>query len=324
LLPRPPRAAAVRRATIATMLETPAPNDAPEPAPPAAEPAAALVEPDAPAAAEDPSAAQAGAPEAEPAAPATPELSPAQTGAKLKELFPALFTALPVLPLKLRIQADIHARAPGVFTKKGLSIFLHRYTTGTPYVQALAQAPSRYDLDGAPAGEIAEEHRSAAVQELARRKAAIAERRAAERAAMPPKPRPARPAAPAAGEGPLPPAQPRPPRPARPGRGPQAERHADRPPRDATRPAARPPRVASHPPQLQPRREPHPVPPPREPEDPARRERALLLRAFESSPLSRANFCALKRIGEAELEAALTLARAERAERGGPAAAARR
>jgi hypothetical protein len=48
------------------------------------------------------------------------------------------------------------------------------------------------------------------------------------------------------------------------------------------------------------------------PTDPAQRERALLLRAFESSTLSKANFCALKRITEAELDAALAQARAER------------
>ncbi len=43
----------------------------------------------------------------------------------------------------------------------------------------------------------------------------------------------------------------------------------------------------------------------------ARRERALLLRAFESSPLSRANFCALKRIEPAALDALLEQARRE-------------
>ena len=48
------------------------------------------------------------------------------------------------------------------------------------------------------------------------------------------------------------------------------------------------------------------------PLDPAQRERALLLRAFESSPLSKANFCVLKRISEAELDALLAQARAER------------
>jgi len=46
--------------------------------------------------------------------------------------------------------------------------------------------------------------------------------------------------------------------------------------------------------------------------DPAQRERSLLLRAFESSPLSEANFCTLKRITEAALDAALAQAQAER------------
>lgn len=54
------------------------------------------------------------------------------------------------------------------------------------------------------------------------------------------------------------------------------------------------------------------APPAALPTDPAQRERALLLRAFESSTLSKANFCALKRITEAELDAALAQARAER------------
>jgi hypothetical protein len=53
------------------------------------------------------------------------------------------------------------------------------------------------------------------------------------------------------------------------------------------------------------------------PADPAQRERAMLLRSFESSPLSKANFCALKRITEATLDAALAQAQAER---GTPAA----
>ena len=38
----------------------------------------------------------------------------------------------------------------------------------------------------------------------------------------------------------------------------------------------------------------------------------MLLRAFEASPLSKANFCTLKRISEAELDAALAQARSER------------
>jgi len=55
------------------------------------------------------------------------------------------------------------------------------------------------------------------------------------------------------------------------------------------------------------------------PPDAEQRERALLLRSFESSPLSKANFCALKGMTEAALDAALARAQAER---GGPSKAA--
>ena len=48
------------------------------------------------------------------------------------------------------------------------------------------------------------------------------------------------------------------------------------------------------------------------PTDPAQRERAMLLRSFESSPLSKANFCALKGMTEGNLDAALVQAHAER------------
>lgn len=54
------------------------------------------------------------------------------------------------------------------------------------------------------------------------------------------------------------------------------------------------------------------------PDDPARRERALLLRAYETSTLSRANFCALKRIDPAALEALLEQARSEAKPAGAP------
>lgn len=51
------------------------------------------------------------------------------------------------------------------------------------------------------------------------------------------------------------------------------------------------------------------------PEDPARRERALLLRSFESSPLTATNFCALKGLALGDFEAQIALARRERDER---------
>lgn len=240
------------------------------------------------------------------------DLSPAATGARLAELFPALFAA-PARPIKLRIQADIQARAPGAFTKKGLSLFLHRHTTSTAYLRSLVASPTRFDLDGQPAGEIAEEHREAAKVEVERRRAIVEAKRAAERDALRQRQReqareqgrePGR-APQADGNAPA----------ARPERRP--ERRPDRPPR-APRPEhvqreARAERAAEQP--LD--RAPAPVaePPVRDADFEARRERAALLRAYETSTLTRANFCVLKRISETDLDAALAVARKEREDR---------
>jgi sRNA-binding protein len=147
---------------------------------------------------------------------------------QLRQQFPALFAGA-AKPLKLRIQADIQERAPGAFTKAALSAFLRRHTGRTGYLIALTRAAHRFDLDGAPAGEISAEHRQAALDELARRRALQATREAA----------------------------------------------------------------------LQEQR----------------RARAALLRAFETSSLSAANFCALKGVTVDELPALLELARREAAER---------
>jgi sRNA-binding protein len=240
--------------------------------------------------------------------PAEPGLPPAECSVRLAALFPALFVAPgapgPFKPIKLRIHADILARAPGVFSKRALGVFFSRYTTSNAYLKALA-APGaqRFDLDGQPAGAPAEEHRAAAVEELARRHAIAAERRAAQRKAMAPEP-----AVPA--EGPRPP--PRPPRERDAARGEARERRPPRPrhdPRPGSEQHARPQRPARRDP---PRRAPAPVPPALT-ADPAQRERAQLLYAFESSPLSKSNFCVLKRMSEAELDALLNQARAERA-----------
>lgn len=150
------------------------------------------------------------------------------TAEALKQRFPAAFAGAP-RPLKLRIQADIQARAPGVFSKAALGAFLRRHTGRHGYLLALARGGPRFDLDGQPAGEISAEHAQAAAAELARRR----EQRG------------------------------------------QRERELDD----------------------------------------QRRERAALLRAYEASRVSRANFCALKGIPEAALDALLDLARREAADR---------
>lgn len=157
-----------------------------------------------------------------PAPPAADECAEA-----LKQRFPALFAGTPK-PLKLRIQADIQARAPGAFTKAALSAFLRRHTGRHAYLTALTRGGPRFDLDGQPAGEVSAEHRQAAADELARR------------------------------------------RELREGRERELEQQ--------------------------------------------RRERASLLRAFESSRLSPANFCALKGVPPEALDALLALARREAAE----------
>jgi sRNA-binding protein len=96
-------------------------------------------------------------------------MTPAACAAQLKQLFPALFAGAPK-PVKLRIQADIQERAPGVFTKQVLSAFLRRHTGSHAYLLALTKAKERFDLDGQPSGELSEEHRKVAADELARRR----------------------------------------------------------------------------------------------------------------------------------------------------------
>jgi ProP effector len=112
---------------------------------------------------------------------AQPPESPAATAARLAEMFPALFKGHPK-PLKLRIQVDIQERAPGVFSKQALSAFFRRYTGATSYLIAVSKATQRFDLDGQPAGELTEEHRQVAADELVRRRANANAKREAEQA----------------------------------------------------------------------------------------------------------------------------------------------
>lgn len=280
------------------------------------------------------------------AAASRPEPSVSDTARLLAEQFPALFGAGVIKPIKLRIQSDIHQRAPGVFTKKALSIFLQRHTTATAYLRALvAEGATRIDLDGQPAGEIAAEHRDAAGVELERRRAIVEAKklagreaaRASRHEARPPRPpRPTAPSQPAAAAQPASqatekrpvttsarPAQPgssdrprrtRPPQaggqrgPGRPGdSGSGAPRRAH-PPRPERNPARAPDQEAVNAPAMQ-------LTPEQAADAEARRQRALLLRSFEQSPLSKANFGALKGLSEAALDALLALARQERGAR---------
>ena len=110
------------------------------------------------------------APAAEQTADAAAKPAQEDCGPQLKKLYPALFSN-PPKPLKLRIQADIQARSPGMFTKPQLSAFLRRYTGSHAYLNALVKATHRFDLDGNAGDELSDEHRNAASEELARRRA---------------------------------------------------------------------------------------------------------------------------------------------------------
>lgn len=186
---------------------------------------------------------------AEPAVPAEAarkEPSTAATGARLAELFPALFGGAPK-PLKLRIQVDIQERAPGEFSKQALSAFFRRHTGATSYLVAVSKGQQRFDLDGQPAGELSEEHRQLAADELTRRRANQQARRAQE----------------------------------------NAERNAQQ---NAQQQAQR------------------------QQEQAERRQRFHLLRDFETTKLTTANFCALKGIAPEQLDGLLAQARKEAAE----------
>ena len=109
------------------------------------------------------------------ATPALPHLQPAAAAELLRQHFPALFGG-PFKPLKLRIQQDIQQRTPGVFSKSTLSAFFRRHTGSTGYLIALTKANQRFDLDGQAAGELTEEHRTLAQDELNRRRQVTRER----------------------------------------------------------------------------------------------------------------------------------------------------
>ncbi|NRT54512.1 ProQ/FINO family protein [Sphaerotilus uruguayifluvii] len=274
----------------------------------------------------------------------TPDMSPAECARQLRERFPALFDG-PARPLKLRIQADIKERAPGVFSRATLSAFLRRHTNTTAYLVALTKAASRTDLDGQPAGDISDEHRTVAQQELDRRRALHQERRAQEAKQQRESRRGAAPQGEAAaGEPAREPREPREPREARPPRAPRPPRGEGRPPREARdsreprAPGSRPPRqdrdAQPRPPRGErPERQDRPARPPRDEaaraaaapvrqeapvervqDDPQRRERAQLLRDFERSSLKRSSFCVLRGVPEDQLDVLLEQARREAAE----------
>lgn len=212
--------------------------------------------------------------------PGAPTMTLAQCAQELAARFPALFGAQDgPLPIKLRIHVDIAARAPGVFSRRVLAAFLSRHTTSNAYLKALIKATHRTDLDGAIAGEVLPAHREAATAELARRHALVQARRAQGSA---------RPRASAMAHKPAGPAK------TEPKAEPQGAPRGGGRSRPLPASERRPDTSAARPPMNE-----------------AQRARADLLRAYETTTLTKANFCALKGWTEEALDQALALAREE-------------
>ena len=230
------------------------------------------------------------APGMSPAAPAAPGMSPAACSAQLKKLFPALFTGM-AKPLKLRIQADIQTRAPGLFTKQLLSVVLRRYTGSHSYLVALTQATQRFDLDGAAAGELSAEHKQAAMDELLLRRATLRE---AQRTKQRETPSGTQRETPTGAQRET---QPRAQRDTQPDKPTDSQRDAQR---EAQRQAQREARETQRKDAAE-----------QALEDQKRRNRATLLHDFENTTLTPANFSALKGITVEAMEGYLAKARQE-------------
>jgi len=91
---------------------------------------------------------------------------------RARYLLTALRVEYPVFreyrPLAIGIRAAMYAASPGV-AHKLIDGALSLHCRCDNYLKAIAAGGPRYGLDGAPSGEVSEEHRVAAVLVLARR-----------------------------------------------------------------------------------------------------------------------------------------------------------
>lgn len=89
-------------------------------------------------------------------------------GVAVEAIPPVLCGRVP-LPLKVGIRDDLAARYPQADTE-ALGRWLSRWTGTEQYLAQVAASSSRYDLDGAPCGEIAEKDAAQARERLERAK----------------------------------------------------------------------------------------------------------------------------------------------------------
>ena len=86
------------------------------------------------------------------------------------------------LPLSIGIHKAIKVRLPEMKVQQ-LKVAMKMHTSSTRYLKGLSQADTRFDLDGAPAGEVTAEQRQQALDTLRDRFRKKAEQHKAEQLA---------------------------------------------------------------------------------------------------------------------------------------------
>lgn len=112
----------------------------------------------------------------------TPPLPSPDARQLLKELQATFPVFRDFLPLAIGVDKQLLARLPGL-DRKALRIALGMHTHSTRYLKTMERAKQRVDLDGQPAGEIPETHRSHASELIKERVRKQAEQRRAQREA---------------------------------------------------------------------------------------------------------------------------------------------
>lgn len=105
---------------------------------------------------------------------------PPRPGAAVLGILTSSFTAFrDCLPLAIGIHKIVKQRLPDIDSQQ-LRTAMRIHTASTRYLKALSQTDSRYDLDGAPVGEVTAEQRQQALDTLRERFRKGAERHKAE------------------------------------------------------------------------------------------------------------------------------------------------
>ena len=113
----------------------------------------------------------------------TSTANPTDVRALLKDLQTRFDVFRNFSPLAIGIDKQVFAQLPEV-SKKSLRLALRSHTISTRYLKEMEKGSVRYNLDGSTAGEVTDENRQHAAEQLRERfKKQAEQRRAAEAAA---------------------------------------------------------------------------------------------------------------------------------------------